>query len=1133
MINLKKTLALTLSFALVVALALGLTLYSDRKLALEYAVALLSDYELSVRGDVEFNIVGAKLSVRVSDADLKFEDGEQVLLELGLLAATVDVSRGSLNSLAFNSLELRDVIATVIRNDDGSYNWLSRVNGESAAATPDTEKDVDWDITVGDVSISNVTVNFEGFTQYQPRSKWVSQKLSQSSGSQQLVVEQLSLQGDRSRRLITGSGHLNQFPFTIRSELGNLSGFILDSGPLEISWSSSFGALDIGAQGLLSAGDQKTDLQLSLATQSLAALSPMFAYSLPELGQIVVQGRLAENNAGHFIEDLEITTKIAALELSVNGTVAMVSQSVEADLSLLVDSSDLGQLDLGQLDLGQLDLDELDLHQSELGLTLSQSFVDTLEGLMVAWGTRIQLQNNEITLLDFDLLLANSVHRAALVFDSATVLHRELEGSELEDNDWKAIEAIVTKPQINYQFSDQLGSWKYDYNANDLSVAVSAERNVNVATSGYYKNMPVKANASWRQSGGYQLEVDLDGAKGRAEGYLRAGEFNIAANVSTTSLSPLAALISETEVVIDRGELDIAVSMAEDKAVLTKLNLVLERDDIALSIAGSAVDLLTFDDYQLHLGLSGPSLQGILDWVNASSSGIEKNLQALSDTRRFARNSDGDLMSEATPWLQNIMQLLALDDWLRDYPALNGSTVLDLNIRSKGERLSVDVARVGVESPSATVQMQATVDDSSDGLALDGYVKALLQPEAVDELATELSLETRFRRRNDGPLELTDLEFEAGSSQGKGILSLELTDGLDALTGDLSFVSLDLQPYLPAVSEASTKDGANKADPGGETASIPPLFGDVPFVLDMLPDYKIELDIEADLLDTPWISFKHVDLMLKNKGRGAKQDSDAPLFALNSVHAFIGSAPVAGSFSLSIKATVPAVDLLLRVDDLDPDLVKILKGYDLMKSGRLDFIVDVEGQGSNAQRMAASLNGRFSVVTRDAVLNGRDLAEVAPEILSEINTKINPFAKNRGRRETDLECGIIHFDIKNGMMKANKSIVLVTPEIVFGANGAIDLGAEHLRMQIVPRTRKGLGLSFQGTFAKMAVITGPLTDARVEFDPTGAIVSGSRDVAGTILYGPIYWLYLGQAQKLLASAKVCEQAIATMAPEFK
>ena len=246
----------------------------------------------------------------------------------------------------------------------------------------------------------------------------------------------------------------------------------------------------------------------------------------------------------------------------------------------------------------------------------------------------------------------------------------------------------------------------------------------------------------------------------------------------------------------------------------------------------------------------------------------------------------------------------------------------------------------------------------------------------------------------------------------------------------------------------------------------------------------------------------------------------------------IQDAHVLGNLHLDHNNTVPAASLYIRSDNFDPDLVTLVRNYDMVQKGHASILIELSSKGKNEKEVAADLNGKITMVTRDAILNGNDVNALAPTVLKEINQKVNPFYNKDKVEDTTLECGIVHFDIEDGIMEADKSIILVTQKIVFGAHGAIDLKQDYLRMQIIPQTRKGLGLSISGTFAKMAVIDGPIQNPEIGFNKTGAAITGTRDVTGTVLLGPLYWLYLGQAQKFLASGKACEKVITKVAPEF-
>jgi hypothetical protein len=1060
--------------------AVTVQLYSDRKAALEYAVAMTSDYRLSINGDFSFLIESGITRITLKDAVLKSKFGDASLLHVGRLDVIATINGFSLKSASIDNLVIADAQAILIRHEDGSLNWPLLINAIPDNASSMSGVDhtgADWDVLLGLIQLENLALTLQGF------------------GDQEhtLVLERLKLEQGSPRMLIAG-GRLNHLPFSMSSELSGLSDFILDKAPVRLNTTATFDTLDLILKGSFGNINSSTRLQFSANTKNLSQLSELINEPIIKRGSLSFSGLLLNQGGNYQISDANFLLDSPALVLSASGSAEQLEKGYDLALKMALSSNDIGQL---------ASIDNLER-------------LDDWQGWQVSLNTDIsyqQSQNNRQGLLTG--MVFNATDRSqSLVISSQSL--------QLQSNKEYFLKANAKLADLIYQYADEntliTQPWVYQYKAQNINAHIKDDFSVHIKTQGTFKDIFVSTDGLWQKNGAYSFNAHLERSHIHASGYLRGDDFSFIGKLKTPSLKLLADLLDEEEIPIDHGELMIAIEAKGDDVVLKNFDLVLENAGSKLTLTGGAKGRLNFDDYNLVAGIKSASLLDTERWVRTSGLSVERSIGALGDIRSFS--SQGDVkykqsLVAVTPWLQNFMSLLALNEWITEYPSLNGSADINVALTGAGDSLLINMDKVAVQSSLADIHWSGRMQISPK-LDLQGSLQAQLQVGAIDGMMTAVTIDSSVLQKSDGPLTLSKLHVAAGNTRLSGELDLLINDGLQKVIGAINFQRLDLLPYFPE------PIGKNKNDQKVLT-NDQLVFSDEEFSLAWLPQYTVDVAMTAAVLNSPWFEANALKLSLKNTDK---------VFNLDGLELMIGEALLTGEMQLYNHTPTPKLSLSLRAEKLDIDSISLLRNYDVVHSGSVNLLLDLASQGKSQHQIMSGVNGRLTTFSRDLVLNGRDLENVAPEILTEVNRKINPFYKDRRSLDTVIECGLIHFDINNGLMEADKSILLISPNIAFAANGAIDLSAEALRFQIVPRSRKGLGISLLGSFAKMAVIDGPFNSPKVFFDPKSAIKFGARDVTGTVLMGPIYWLYLGQADKLLASPRLCEESINKLASDF-
>lgn len=1067
-----KFLWLPLAILLTLVVAIGTKVYLDRKTALEYLVTTFTDYRLAINGPFLFRLKDDQLVINLTNIVLHNKHDEAALLTAKRLDLKADIEGLSIASMKVRELMLSGAVATVIHHEDGSYNW-------PISSTQDASASTDWNSLLNKVSVKNTQILLTGF----------------SEQSLQLDLKKLELFDSGDKRQLTLDAQLNQHPLTFSASVENISGLLLRHEPVKFSATGSIDGLDIKAKGTAGDSRDQTDLQVSIEGKNLSSLTALISTEIPELGQLSASARVLEVEGDYQLKDLQLSLDSPAFKLNVNGDASHTDDGFGLELELTLSSDDISQIS-------------------------SREELAQWQGLKVNLDTHLSYQPGRALLTNVKFMGGDKKQQLGL-----TVKTLQLQHNEQAITDIQASQADITYDLFDDKTDGQ--PWRYQYQADTVAVHIKPNNDVQIKTLGRYKTLPVSVDGLWQANGDYRFDVGLDKAKATVQGYLRDSVFNITGKLTTPSLKPLATLLNEDEVPIDRGELSIGILVKGDIIELSQLDFLLYNADSVLHVKGSARNLSDLDGLSFDVNVAARQLAHVNQWLSNSAVAVDRSLAALAEPESYASQGDVSyrrLMPIGSAWLDPLMRQLALKGWLDDYPALNGNTQIDLTMRGAGDTVQVHITQVDVKSDLASIQWTGHIKNRPNNFELIGKLHADLKQTAIDEIATAAVITTTTSMSGDGPLKLDKLHIIADQTELNGALALAIDDKLQSITGHIDFKRLDILPYTPAPIIIERDEGANTSEnKEPDKGADQPLFSTDEFPLTWLPDYDINVKLSAAELITPWFKAQSVKATLSQNKKN---------FSLESAEFLIKDAHVLGNFHLDHSSKVPAASLYIRSDNFDPDLVTLVRNYDLVQKGTASVLVDIQGRGNNEQQLAASLNGRMTIVTRDAVLNGTDVNDLAPAVLKEINRKVNPFYNKDKVEDTQLDCGIIHFDIIDGVMEADKSIVLVTPEIVFGAHGAIDLKADYLRMQIIPQTRKGLGLSISGTFAKMAVIDGPIQNPTVGFDKTGAALTGTRDVTGTVLLGPLYWIYLGQAQKFLASGKACERVIDKVAPEF-
>lgn len=330
------------------------------------------------------------------------------------------------------------------------------------------------------------------------------------------------------------------------------------------------------------------------------------------------------------------------------------------------------------------------------------------------------------------------------------------------------------------------------------------------------------------------------------------------------------------------------------------------------------------------------------------------------------------------------------------------------------------------------------------------------------------------------------------------------------LDGELELSKLDLafineaKPLAETIDESKAKT-SKKASPKGS------LFSQEPIPLDALKGIDAKLVITLNDIDTGYNLLKRAKLNPQlDNGKFTLQKS-----TLQFDH---GEASIAAE--LDSNGNEPSLKTTVKLSSDDFGKLGLDKAAGIRGgNGRIELEADSRGQ-SQAE-LAANLNADINAKITGLEAKGNALNLIGSDLLTEMISKLNPFAKKR--TTTDIECVAVHFSGKNGKLVSNNGIALETDATKIVGTGNIDLAEESLSFGVSPIARKGVGINI-GAAAGLVRLAGSLQKPRIVADASGMVSSG-LSTGAAIYTGGLSLLAQGLYKRAMYAGSSCDGSL--------
>jgi len=430
--------------------------------------------------------------------------------------------------------------------------------------------------------------------------------------------------------------------------------------------------------------------------------------------------------------------------------------------------------------------------------------------------------------------------------------------------------------------------------------------------------------------------------------------------------------------------------------------------------------------------------------------------------------------------------------------AAGGMVPMKLDIEALATKIGLDgQAGMAAGGPNANLKFSVAVANLAETLKAAEAVApqaagVQLPPIGAVNLASAVAFQ-------GNTLNLSGLALKAGSLDLKGDLAVELGGQRPSVKGSLNVGSVNVDEFMPK--EGGEEKAATAAPAEDKKDGEKRVFPADPLPLDGLKAADVDMKIAAEKIISQGIEATDVsvDMRLDN-GR----------LAVKSMKAKVFDGDITASLSLDGSASTPSLKAVLGVDQLNYDKALQSQGLEDTARGKMDVDVDVSGRGGSVRQLMAGLNGKARIVTKDGRIESNALNIVSTDLLNVLDSA----------DDKTLKCGVIHFDIKNGMADA-RAIVIETGGISVVGTGTVDLRDEKPKLRVEPRAKKA---NIASAAMVPVNIKGTLAEPDWELDAAavaGSVASGAARVGAAVATGGLSLL----GEKLLSAGKEAAGAV--------
>ncbi len=411
-----------------------------------------------------------------------------------------------------------------------------------------------------------------------------------------------------------------------------------------------------------------------------------------------------------------------------------------------------------------------------------------------------------------------------------------------------------------------------------------------------------------------------------------------------------------------------------------------------------------------------------------------------------------------------------------------------------------------------------TIEVSDATLALNGKINKPRDVKGINvavqfdvKTLADLSRLAGSELPDFGPISLSGTLIDGVGSYA--IKSLALNAGKSDLSGELTANIASKRPSISAKLNSNLIDLAEfvgDEDASQQAEKKDRVFSSDPLPLDALRAVNANVSINAKQIKTTSMVLADTDVSVLLK------DGNLTIKPLSSLMA---GGKLAGSVALTTSGKSGTLTTNITIAGLEPNQLTDLNGK--LTGAKTDATINISGSGESVSQIMASSNGKFLVKVGNGVITDSITGALGADVLTKLVSMLNPFATSND--ETQLQCAVVNFDIKNGIATTDKGIAISTNQMNIIGSGTVNLKTEGLDIGIKPEAKEGVGIN-AGKLASVVRVGGTLAQPKPTADMVGAVSTG-LSVGTAVATGGLSLLAEGLFDRATADADPCTTAL--------
>lgn len=405
----------------------------------------------------------------------------------------------------------------------------------------------------------------------------------------------------------------------------------------------------------------------------------------------------------------------------------------------------------------------------------------------------------------------------------------------------------------------------------------------------------------------------------------------------------------------------------------------------------------------------------------------------------------------------------------------------------------VNLKADGQVTPGPEMKMMMTIKLAAESLAHLDELAATQLPD-LKPLALDATLANK-----DGGYQVSGLKLKLGNTDLAGDATVNLGGKRPALIASLTAGMVDLVPFTEKKPAAAKQAESSRVFPAD------------PLPLEGLKSADVTLNLKASEVKSADYNLENVHLDMNLV--------DGKL-ALKPLSANTGGGAL--TLHLNVDASdsqAASLDTNIDIKGFEPSTLSDLK--DEISGAKTDVTLTGKGSGASVAAIMAGLNGHLLVKMGPGILKSSKANAVASDVFVSTYQLIYPEAKSG--KDTEIQCGVIRFDIQDGMATSDQGIAFATSKMNIIGTGTVDLKTETLDIGINPQAREGAGIS-AAQLAGLVRLGGTLAEPKAVPDAAGAL-RAAASVGAAVATGGVSLIAQGLFERKTADPDPCATAL--------